>query len=63
MQQFITGLFAKEDRANSKWIGCEELADSMRIAPGVHAPLMSEPGNKCMQRSVTPLFRKQFNIT
>lgn len=62
VQQFITGLFAKEDWMNAKWIGYEELADSVRVAPGVHAPLVNELGNKCMQRSLVPLFRKQFNI-
>lgn len=62
VQQFITGLFLKEDWVNAKWIGYEELPDSMRIAPGVHAPLVKALGNKCMQRSVVPLFRKQFGI-
>lgn len=62
VQQFTTALFAEKDWANAKWIGYEELPDSMRVAPGVHAPLVDELGNKCMQRSVVPLFRKQFNI-
>lgn len=61
-QQFTTGIFSAKDWANAKWIGYEELADSMRVAPGVHAPRVDELGNKAMQRSVVPLFRKQFSI-
>jgi alpha-L-rhamnosidase len=62
VQQFITGLPAKADWANAKWIGYEELADSMRVVPGIHAPLANTLGNKCLQRPVVPLFRKQFNV-
>ena len=62
VNQFTTGLFAKEDWSNALWIGYEELPDSMRVAPGVHAPLVNKLGNKSMQRSVVPLFRKQFSI-
>lgn len=61
-QQFTTGIFTEDDWANAKWIGYEELADSMRVTPGVHAPLVDALGNKAMQRSVVPLFRKQFYI-
>lgn len=62
-QQFSTGIFTTEDWANAKWIGYEALEDSMRVAPGVHAPLVDELGNKAMQRSVVPLFRKQFKVS
>ena len=62
INQFTTGLFAREDWSNAMWIGYEDLPDSMRVAPGVHAPLVNKLGNKCMQRSVVPLFRKQFSI-
>lgn len=57
-QQFITGLFGKNDWMNAEWIGYEELPDSMRVAPGVHAPFANEVGNKAMRRPVVPLFRK-----
>jgi alpha-L-rhamnosidase len=62
MQQFTTGLFKEKDWTNAKWIGYEELPDSMRVAPGIHFPLVSELGNKCTKRTVVPLFRKQFSI-
>lgn len=61
-QQFTTALFTEKDWANAKWIGYEELPDSMRIAPAIHAPLADQLGKKGMQRSVVPLFRKQFSI-
>lgn len=63
VQQFTTGIFSKQDWANAKWIGYEELPDSMKVIPGVHAPQASELGNKCMQRPITPLFRKEFPVT
>lgn len=61
-QKFTTGLFSLADWAGAKWIGYEDLADSMRVAPGVHAPLANELGDKCMQRPVVPLFRRMFTI-
>ena len=62
VQQFTTGLFTEKDWANAKWIGYEELPDSLRLAPGVHAPLVKSLDSKCMQRPVVPLFRKQFSL-
>lgn len=61
-QQFTTGLFSTTDWTNAKWIAYETLADSMRVVPGIHEPLVNVLGNKCMQRSTVPLFRKQFGI-
>ena len=61
-QQFTTGLFSTTDWSNAKWIGYETLADSMRVVPGIHEPLVNVLGNKCMQRSTVPLFRKEFRI-
>lgn len=62
IQQFTTGIFTEKDWANAKWIGYEELADSMRVAPGVHAPVVNALGTKAVQRSTVPLFRKQFTV-
>jgi alpha-L-rhamnosidase len=59
---FTTGIFESRDWANAQWIGYEELTDSMRVAPGVHAPLVGELGDKCMVRSIVPLFRKEFDM-
>lgn len=62
-QQFITGLFNKKDWNNAKWIGYEELPDSLRVAPGLPLPYADSLGNKCLQRPVIPLFRKTFTIS
>jgi hypothetical protein len=62
VQQFTTGIFERKDWANAKWIGYQEMADSMRVVPGVHAPLAGRLGNKCMQRPVVPVFRKEFIV-
>ncbi|MDB5276210.1 MAG: secreted protein [Ferruginibacter sp.] len=62
-QQFITGLFSATDWSNAKWIGYEELNDSMRMVPGIHEPYAETLGNKCVQRPVVPLFRKSFTIS
>jgi len=62
-QQFITGLFNKNDWNNAKWIGYEELPDSLRVAPGLPLSYADSLGNKCLQRPVIPLFRKTFTIS
>jgi alpha-L-rhamnosidase len=62
-QQFITGLFSANDWSAAKWIGYEELNESMRTAPGIHEPYAETLGNKSLQRPVVPLFRKSFTIT
>jgi hypothetical protein len=62
-QQFITGVFSGNDWGNAKWIGYEELADSLRVAPGVHEPDAPDLGSyKCVKRPVIPLFRKEFVV-
>jgi hypothetical protein len=61
-QQFTTDLPSAKDWLNAKWIGYEELPDSMRVAPGLHYPTDEMLGNKCRQRAVIPLFRKNFSI-
>lgn len=61
-QQITTGLFSKSDWSNAQWIGYEELAAAMRVAPGVHEPEAKSLGNKAMQRPVVPLFRKSFAV-
>src|SRR5450759_15594 len=33
---FITGLFDKEDWGGAKWIGYEDIPDSLLLVPGVH---------------------------
>lgn len=60
---FTTALFETKDWSHAKWIGYDQLPDSMRVAPGVHAPQAKTLGNKAMQRSIVPLLRKEFAVT
>jgi len=62
VQQFTTGIFDRKDWTNAEWIGYQEMADSMRVVPGVHAPLVNRLADKCMQRSIVPQFRKEFAV-
>ena len=34
--EFVTGLFDKKDWSGAKWIGYEEIPDSLLLVPGVH---------------------------
>lgn len=60
---FCTGLDDLKDWKNARWIGYEDLPDSMRVAPGVHAPYASTLKNKALKRPVSPLFRKDFTVS
>ncbi|HWB25742.1 MAG TPA: family 78 glycoside hydrolase catalytic domain [Chitinophagaceae bacterium] len=59
---FTTGIFEQKDWQNARWIGYEDMPDSMRVVPGIHAPYAETLGNKCVQRPVIPLLRKQFTV-
>jgi len=56
------GLLHPEDWEDAKWIGYEDMPDSMRVVPGIHGA-GNNLKDKCMQRPVIPLFRKNFNVT
>lgn len=62
VDSFTTGLFDTKDWSHAKWIGYDELPDSMQLIPGVHAPQANSLRNKAMQRAVIPLFRKEFAV-
>jgi alpha-L-rhamnosidase len=62
IQSFTTGLFDKNDWGNAKWIGYEELPDSMKVSPGIHSPEIDSSWDKCLQRTIIPYFRKNFSI-
>lgn len=47
--------------AGARWIALEQLADSMKVVPAVHGS-GNELGNKCISRSVVPMFRKDFVV-
>ena len=63
IRSFITGLFQSSDWDNAKWIGYDELPDSLVIVPGIHTPDARKLGDKLKQRTIIPLFRKEFSAS
>lgn len=55
------GLLTTSDWKNARWIGYEDLPDSMRVVPG-SAAVDKELGAKALKRPVVPLFRKEFEL-
>jgi hypothetical protein len=62
INSFTTGLLNERDWSGAKWIGYEELHDTMIVTPGVHLTDTKKLGEKLKQRSVVPLFRKSFSV-
>lgn len=62
MSYWQMGLLRPEDWDGAKWIGFEELPDSMRIVPGIHGA-GNNLGERGVQRPVIPFFRKEFDLT
>ena len=58
---FKTGLFQESDWKNAQWIGYEDLAAGKIMVPGVHGN-GDKLGEKCIDRPVVPLFRKEFEV-
>ncbi len=58
---FQMGLLTTKDWGGAQWIGYENLPDSMKIVPGIHGS-GDKLGHKGVERSVIPLFRKEFNV-
>jgi len=58
---FITGLFHKADWGDAKWIGYEEIPDSLLLVPGVHGN-GNNLGEVAKKRTVIPYFRKEFPL-
>jgi hypothetical protein len=58
---FITGLFDKADWGDAKWIGYEEISDSLLLVPGVHGN-GNNLGEVAKKRTVIPYFRKEFSL-
>ncbi len=44
----------------AQWIALTQLEDSMKVVPAIHG-WGDELGNKAVERSVVPMFRKEFN--
>ncbi len=55
------GLLSAHDWENAAWIGYMNFPDSMKVVPGVHGS-GDKLGNKALQRSVVPQFRKEFSV-
>jgi len=55
------GLLSVNDWNKATWIGFENLADSMKVVPGIHGD-GDKLGNKAVKRSIVPLFRKEFSV-
>lgn len=53
------GLLSPGDWSNAAWICLENLPDSMKVVPGTHGD-GKNLGSKAINRSVVPLFRKEF---
>ena len=49
----------KKTICNAQWIAFDLLEDSMKVVPAVHGS-GDELGDKCLKRSVVPMFRKVF---
>ena len=47
--------------AGAKWIAFEQLNDSLKVVPAIHGS-GDGLGDKCVKRSVVPMFRKAFNV-
>ena len=62
INSFITALLNDRDWSGAKWIGYEDLHDTMLVTPGVHLTDVKKLGDKLKQRSIVPLFRKEFSI-
>lgn len=59
--RFSTGLASSDDWSGARWIGFEELPETMKIVPGVHGN-GDELGDKGLKRAVVPSFRRSFNV-
>ena len=58
---FQMGLLTAKDWGGARWIGYENLPDSMKIVPGIHGS-GDKLGPKGVERSIIPLFRKEFSV-
>ena len=47
--------------ANAQWIALEKLDENQIVVPAVHGS-GKELGEKCVARSIAPMFRKEFTV-
>jgi len=57
--EFVTGLFEKSDWSGARWIGYEDIPDSLLLIPGIHGG-GDNLGNVARKRTTVPCFRKEF---
>ena len=51
----------RSDWSGAKWIGCEDIPDSLLLVPGVHGN-GDDLGNLAAMRTIVPCFRKEFPL-
>ena len=59
--ELITGLPEKGDWGGARWIGFEDIPDSLLLVPGVHGS-GDNLGNLARKRTIVPFFRKEFTL-
>ncbi len=59
--RFITGLPSRENWSGARWIGFEDIPDSLLLVPGVHGA-GDNLGNVAVKKTTIPYFRKDFRI-
>jgi len=60
--KFVTGLLSKQDWDKARWIGYEEIPDSLLLVPGVHGN-GDNLGNIAKKRTTYPVSEKIFQLT
>ena len=58
---FVTGLFDNTDWNNARWIGYEDIPDSLLLVHGVHGA-GNKLGSVAVKRTIVPYFRKEFSL-
>jgi hypothetical protein len=58
---FVTALFDENDWNGAKWIGYEDIPESLKLIPGVHGN-GDNLGEVAKKRCLVPYFRKEFTI-
>ncbi len=59
--KFVTGLFDNNDWSGARWIGYEDIPDSLLLVPGVHGD-GNNLGDIANKRMTVPYFRKEISI-
>ncbi len=63
VQNFTTGIFSERDWENAKWIAYEDFPDSLRVVPDFDKKKMNADNSKIIVNALSPLLRKEFNVT